>query len=103
MTNASACARESIVDRELIQGHGRREAGRPLHRLIEDLVERGGEIPSRCDLILDRSIAGSVIRTNKNHRPLIRGKGNGNQKSIHTRASRTLQYAVALPISRRLT
>jgi hypothetical protein len=101
VTSASACSRKSIVDRELIQGHGRRETGRPVDH--ENPLERASEIPCGCDLILDRSIAGSVIRTNKNHRPLIRGKGIGNQKSIHTRASRPLQYAVAMPISRRLT
>ena len=101
MISASVCTRELIVGRESIHGHERREAGRPVDH--ENPLERASEIRCGCDLILDRSIAGSVIRTNKNHRPLIRGKGNSKQKSIHTRASRPLQYAVAMPISRRLT
>jgi hypothetical protein len=98
--SASVCTRELIVGRESIHGHERREAGRPVDH--ENPLEGASEIPCECDLILDRSIAGSVIRTNKNHRPLIRGTGNGNQKSIHTGASRPLQYAVAMPMSRRL-
>jgi hypothetical protein len=42
VTNAPACSRELIVDRELNQGHGRREAGRPVDH--ENPVERASEI-----------------------------------------------------------
>lgn len=96
MTNASARATELNVGRKLIHERGRREAARPVDH--KNPLARASKI-HRGDLISDRSVAGSVIRTNKSHRPLSRGKGSGNQKSIHITAS--LQYAIAFDVQPR--
>lgn len=64
---------KSIVGRELARGHGCRETGRPVDH--ENPLERASEIRFGCDPILDRSIGGSVNRTNKTHRPLFSGQG----------------------------